>query len=340
MSDGEAPETAPKTVDEVARATGCSPTTVRLVVGGKGERYRIKAETRARIESYVATHGLVVNHAARSLKLKRSEAIGLVVPDLANPFFARVGAELEDRCRARGLVLLTASTKEDPERERRAVAGLAARGVDGLMIAACRPQASLAEASPRRPIPTVLIDRAFPELGLPTVVGDNRDSAKRLTERLFGESHGPIRFLCGRPDLPSIADRIRGFLDAHRAAGRGDAAAHVHPADVDDARAGIATMRRLLADGVPPVFMCSSMHMLEGALTAIVSTVGRVPAATVIGTFDHHPLLDFVPNRIVSVRQDEAGIAERAFALLCEGIDGEASPAVTEVVPSRLADHW
>ncbi len=340
MSDGEGPEGAPKTVDEVARATGCSPTTVRLVVSGQGERYRIKAETRARIESYVAAHGLVVNHAARSLRTKRSDAIGLIVPDLANPFFARVGAELEDRCRARGLVLLTASTKEDPEREGRAVAGLAARGVDGLVIAACRPQASLAAASRRRPITTVLIDRAFPVLGLPTVVGDHRASAKRLTERLFAESRGPIRFLCGRPDLPSIADRIAGFLDAHRAAGRGDATELIRSVEVDDARAGSAAMRGLLADGVPPVFMCSSMHMLEGALSAIVSTVGRIPAATVIGTFDHHPLLDFVPNRIVSVRQNEAGIAERAFALLAAAIDGEGASAVVDVVPSRLADHW
>jgi LacI family fructose operon transcriptional repressor len=341
MSDGELPKGEPKTVDEVARATGCSPTTVRLVLAGRAEHYRIKAETRARIEAYVADHGVVVNHAARSLKLRRSEAVGLIVPDLANPFFARLTAELEERCRRHGLVLLTASTREDAGRERQAVDGLLARGVDGLVVAACRPETSLSGLPRRRRPAVVMIDRAFPDLAFPCVVGDHADSARRLTERLLAAGRGGVEFLCGHPELPSIAARIEGFLAAHRAAGFTGAEARVHRAEQDEVAAGTLLMTALVAarGDVPPVLMCSSMPILEGALAAIVTTVGRLPAEVVIGTFDHHRLLDFVPNRILSVRQDEAGIAERAFARLAEQMDGGVASVLRDVVPGRIAEH-
>ena len=128
----------PKTVEEIARETGFSITTVRFVINGQSEKYRISEKTRKQIEDYVAIHGYSLNHAARSLKLKRSDTIGLVVPDLANAFFARFMAAFEIRCRKRNLLLLTVSSHDDPDLESRAVTSLLARGVDGLVIAPCQ----------------------------------------------------------------------------------------------------------------------------------------------------------------------------------------------------------
>lgn len=340
MSEAERPAPSdPKTVGEIAAATGYSPTTVRLVVGGQSERYRIKSETRERIERYVAEHGLRINHAARSLKLRRSEAIGLVVPDLANAFFARLTAELEERCRAHGLVLLTASSREEQEREIRAIEGLTARGVDGLVVASCRASATFASARRRGRTAMVLVDRALADAPVPTVVGDNEGSARRLTERLL--EHGPVDFLAGCPRLPSIADRIRGFGTTLAAAGIGDAEQRIHRSDTDDVAAGATLMTRLITTrgAVPGVFMCSSLLMLDGALQAIVAACGRLPPEVVIGTFDHHPLLDFVANRILSIRQDEPAIAERAFRCLLAQIDGAPAQPERHVVPGRLTDH-
>ena len=327
----------PKTLAEIAAATGFSRTTVRFVVAGEAERHRIKAETRARIEAYVADHGLVVDHTARSLRTRRSEAIGLVVPDLANPFFARLTAELEERCRASGRVLLTASSHEDPEREGRAVTGLIERGVDGLVVAPCRPPAAFRGLRREGRPALVMVDRAYPASPWPTVVSDNEASAFRLTRRLIEIVRGPVEFFCACPALPSIAARLAGYRAAARVAGVAPA---VLTTDRDEVEAGARLIAaRLATGGLPRAVMCSSLMMLEGVLGEVAHRFKRVPADLVVGTFDHHPLLEALPIRILSVRQDEAGIAERAFACLIAQIDGGRREAIGHVVEGRLVER-
>ena len=128
----------PKTIEEIARDTGFSVTTIRLIANGRAAKYRISKSTQQIVEDHIRRYGYVVNHTARSLKLQRTDTIGLVVPAISNAFFARLMGELERLCRSRGLVLLTASTYEDPAQEELAVHSLLARGVDGMIIAPCR----------------------------------------------------------------------------------------------------------------------------------------------------------------------------------------------------------
>lgn len=330
----------PRTIAEIAEATGFSRTTVRFVVAGQAERHRIKAETRERIEACVAAHGLVVDQTARSLRTRRSEAVGLVVPDLANPFFARLTAELEDRCRATGRVLLTASGHEDPEREAQAVAGLLGRGVDGLVVAPCRPPTAFEALRRSRRTAVVMVDRAHPKSPWSTVVSDNEAAAHRIAARLIELSGGDVDLLCACPDLPSIADRLAGFRAAARAAGLTGTEARIHVAPRDEPRAGGALMREILAHGRrPKALMCTSLLMLEGALSELASRFGRLPDDLVLGTFDHHPLLDALPVRILSLRQDEAAIAERAFACLLAEMEGGPREAIRHVVPGRLVER-
>jgi LacI family fructose operon transcriptional repressor len=332
--------TGPRTIAEIAEATGFSRTTVRFVVSGQAERHRIKAETRHRIEAYVAAHGLVVDHTARSLRTRRSEAVGLVVPDLANAFFARLTAELEDRCRATGRVLLTASSHEDPEREAQAVAGLVGRGVDGLVVAPCRPPAAFRGFRRGGRTALVMIDRAHAEAPWPTVVSDNEPAARHIAARLIELSDGAVDLLCACPELPSIADRLAGFRAAATAAGLAGVEDRIHTTARDEPSAAADLMAALLASGRRPrALMCSSLLMLEGALSELVARFGRLPDDLVLGTFDHHPLLDALPVRILSLRQDERAIAERAFACLLAEMDGAAREPVRHVVPGRLVER-
>ncbi|MDK9698191.1 MAG: substrate-binding domain-containing protein, partial [Siculibacillus sp.] len=330
----------PRTIAEIAEATGFSRTTVRFVVSGQAERHRIKAETRVLIEDHVARHGLVVDHTARSLRTRRSEAVGLVVPDLANAFFARLTAELEERCHASGRGLLTASSHEDPEREAQAVAGLIGRGVDGLVVAPCRPPAAFKGLRRGGRTALVMVDRAHEHSPYPTVVSDNADAARRIAARLIEIAGDSVDLLCACPELPSIADRLAGFRAAAETAGLGAIAERIHATDRDEPGAGAALMAAILAGGHRPrALMCSSLLMLEGALSEIVSRFGRLPGDLVLGTFDHHPLLDALPVRILSLRQDERGIAERAFACLLAEMEGGPRVAVRHVVPGRLVER-
>lgn len=325
-----------KTADEIARETGFSITTVRLVINGQSDKYRISAKTQKVIEDYIAIHGYSVNHAARSLKLRRSDTIGFVVPDLANAFFARLMASLEVLCRERDLLLLTVSSHDDPELERRAVANLLARGVDGLVIAPCQPMLPRLENRGRAPI--VMFDRDYGSALYPTVVSDNVQGAQEMTRRMLGEVQTPFPFLCGHADSPSIQDRISGFNAACSAFGIADSNALIRLDGEDSTAAGRRLMDALLGDeqAPPPAFMCSSLLVLEGALQQLKARTGRIDPRIMIGTFDDHTMLDLLPNRVVSIRQNEAALAGRIFAQLVVPAAQRKRPGARDVVAGAL----
>lgn len=320
----------PKTVDEIARETGFSVTTVRLVINGQSEKYRISGKTRQIVEDCVAEHGVSLNHTARSLKLNRSDTVGFVVPDLSNAFFARLMASIEGLCRARNLLLLTVASHEDPVLENRGVASLLARGVDGLVIAPCQAAVLPQLAKSRKRTSVVMIDRDYGSGLFPTVVSDNRHGGKLLAGRMLEESRGQaFPFLCGHAESPSIQDRIRGFSEACR--GEAGGARDLILMEADDSPAAGRRMMRSLIDGAgqaPRAFMCSSLLILEGALQQLQSQMGRIDPGILIGTFDDHTMLDLLPNPVFSIRQNETALAARIFECLSgPGVEKAASPS-------------
>jgi D-fructose-responsive transcription factor len=328
-----------KSVEEIARETGFSITTVRLVIYGQSEKYRISAKTTRRIEDYIALHGYSINHAARSLKLRRSETIGFVVPDLANPFFARLMAALEILCRKRNLLLLTVASHEDPELEDRAVDNLLARGVDGLVVAPCQAVTTRRQAKAEKAgVSIVMLDRDYSPSLYPTVLSDNYQAGLKLTRKMLREADGACHFLCGHAESPSIQDRIRGFMAACEKKRIADGARLIRRDAEDSALAGRKMMYALI-DSLrqpPPAFMCSSLLVLEGALQQIKSQIGRIDKDLLIGTFDDHTMLDLLPNRVLSIRQNEAALAKRVFERLIAPKKRNKSAVPHDIVPSEL----
>jgi DNA-binding LacI/PurR family transcriptional regulator len=324
-----------KTVEEVALATGVSITTVRLVTNGQAGRYRISARTQQRVRDYIDTHGLRVNQVARSLKLQRSEAIGLVIPEISNPFFARLMAELEALCRERGLVLLTASTQEDPDRVTRAVDTLIARGVDGLIVApSTKSDYAAVLARPGRPH-LVFVDRVFGSPPWIAVASDHYRTSLDLTAAMHAVEPGPIAFLCANPVLPSIAARLRGF---RKAAKPGDFALKATTDDVAAGRqlmADLLTRHSLGSHGV----LCSSLLVLEGALKEVRARGRSVPPHLLLGTYDDHPMLDFLPCRVVSAAQDIGGIARSVLDVLRLQNEVVTSPSTPILLSGTLVER-
>jgi len=326
-----------KTIDEISKDTGFSRTTITMVLNGRAERYRISAKTRGIIEDYVALHGCVINHTARSLKLRRSDVIGFVAPDLANAFFARLMAALEVFCGENGLVLVTTSTHEDPETEKRALENLAARGVDGVILAPCGATGPKTPLLGRRKTPLVIIDRARGGGAVPIVTTDHEGAALIVARDMMAAA-GSLAFLCGQEDNPSIQDRIRGFRAAAAERGLSEGEAPVATAPKDSADAGRALMEALSKRlGRPPrAFLCSSLLVLEGALRQLKASLGSIPGDMLIGTFDWHGLLDALPNPVWAMRQDEVALARAAFDRLRERMDGATGPAPIVTIPGEL----
>lgn len=329
-----------KTVEEIARACNVSVTTVRLIINGQAGRYRISTATQGRVQAYIDAFGYVINHTARSLKRRRSDMLGLIVPRLTNPFFAELATVLEAECRGSGYQLIIVSTDNETTQESTLCDTLLARGVDGLFVASGSAASQNALETRRKPI--VFLDRDFGERHyFPAVISDNYGGSRALSAHVLGITEAPLFLLCGNPALPTTRARINGFVDAHVERSRPLVTDAILSGRNNSWNEGFRLMGALSArhSGTPPVLLASSLPILEGALHFLRSTTGGIPETMIIGTFDDHHMLDFLPNRVFSVAQNAGSMAKTALDLMFPILEGTPPPLEAITVPTRLVER-
>lgn len=326
-----------KTVEQIATALNISITTVRLVLNNKAQQYRISSKTQARINEYVGENGYTVNHAARSLKLNKTETLALVIPRLSNVFFATLAEKLEIRCREAGYQLMISCTYSNIKDENALVDALIARNVDGLFIVPSSKQ-SLKHHLKRLSKPLVLLDRDFGLTDISLVMSDNRRGSEALTEAMLKTGQMPLFFMAGDVEQPTIKERMDGYEAALSAHGFTDFRSWILEAAHNRREDGEMLMRNFLErhQAAPPAFIASSLPVLEGALSILRSHFGFIPADVNIGTFDEHPMLGFLSNNIWSVRQSEDEWVETAFDAMQRALLGEKSEWQRAIVPMTL----
>lgn len=325
-----------KTVEQIAKALGISITTVRLVLNGKAGQYRISAKTQSRIDSYVGEYGYTINHAARSLKLNKTDTLGLIIPRLSNLFFSTLAEKLEIRCREAGYQLTTSCTYSDSERENTLVVTMQQRNVDGLFVVPSSLQAQNHHLK-RFTKPLVFLDRDFSDSEVALVVSDNVNGSAALTHAMIDAGKLPLFFMAGDIQQPTIKQRLQGFTEVLAGHGINEDAAWVLTAQHNRREDGQLLMQRFfsLHQDAPPAFIASSLPVLEGALNSLRERYGYIPAEMNIGTFDEHPMLGFLPNNTWSMRQDEDAWVEHAFQAMTKAIEGDTTP-VKSVIPMTL----
>ena len=309
-----------KTVEQIASDLNLSVTTVRLVLNGKAEQYRISVKTQTRINEYVERYGYIINHSARSLKLNKTDTLGLIVPNISNVFFATLAEKLEQRCRRSGYQLTISCTYDDVDYENKLTKAFIARNVDGLFIV---PSTLENQQHHLRKIrkPMVLLDRDFKYTDNALVESNNISGGEKLTQNILEAGQAPVWFLLGDAGLPRISDRLTGYLNALEKKG----ITHrdwVREGPVNTPEGGYVIMEKLIEEqGCPQAFIASSLPVLEGAVRAIRDRLGAVPPEINIGTFDEHPMLGFLANNVWSMQQDENAWAEKAFEMMLSAIE-------------------
>src|SRR5882672_5827391 len=175
------------TVRAVAKLAGVSPMTVSRVVNGSTQ---VKEETRGRVQRAIDELDYVPNRLARGLTSSKSGTIGLIVPDVVNPFFTMVLRGAEAAARRAGYRLLVCDSANDSRREREYIEDLVSYRVDGLLVAPASERSKVGLLPLlRRGFPFVLIDRSIIDLKCDSVQSDNVTGARLLTLSLCTESH-------------------------------------------------------------------------------------------------------------------------------------------------------
>ncbi|WP_413282767.1 LacI family DNA-binding transcriptional regulator [Vibrio sp. MA40-2] len=312
-----------KTISEIANEMGVSTTTVKLVVNGQATRYRIAKRTQDKIKKYIDEYGIIINHTARSLKLKKTNTLGLVVPRLTNIFFSLMTEWLEYQCVQKGYQLITVCTDSDPVREQKVIKKLVERGVDGLFIVSSTKEQQRVTARNIVDKPILFLDRDFKIDGQSTVVSDNYFGFFELSRTILKKSVHEIYMICGDTELPSIKDRLQGFVDGHHKLQQPLTSNWLHAVPHNRFQDGYEGMSQLINElnRLPESIVFSSLPILEGGLHFIKQRYGVIPHNLVIGTFDDHTMLEFLPNTVISVQQDAKSIAEHASSIMNSAIE-------------------
>ena len=314
------------TIGDVARMAGVSTTTVSRHLAG--QRIREAAAVQATIE----TLDFRANEVARSLKSGVTRSIGLVVPDVSNPFFAAVAKGVESVSRQLELNVFLSNTDESVERERAVLQGLVGR-VDGVILVPAREETDNTAELRRANVPIVLLDRRLRGGNdLDSVLVDSPGGAAQAAEHLLSLGHRRIGLISGPLDTTPGRERHDGFMAALGAAEVELDPTLIRIGDFKLESGYQATLRLLgLPSAVTAIFAANNL-MSIGALRALHHLGIRVPDELSFIGFDDLELAELLspPLSVISRPAVEQGVL--AMRLLRNRIEGAGSPKAQHIV--------
>jgi len=317
---------------DVASTAGVSVKTVSRVVN---DEPGVRPDTAARVDAAIAQLGFARNDLARGLRRGRAGALGLIIEDVANPFYSAVARAVEDVAHERGHILITGSCEEDPSRERQLALGLLRRLVDALLIVPAGSDHRYLMPDLRAETPIVFLDR--PPEGLPadSVLVDNHGGARAAVEHLVQRGHERIGFVGDPPALYTARVRLDGYRTALADAGIAVREELIR-AGSHDAVAAEQSGRELLAlpeSDRPTALFSSNNRNTIGVLRALRDA----PRPVALVGFDDFELADMLATPVTVVRNAPEEMGRIAAELAYARLDGDgARQPVERIVPCEL----
>ncbi len=319
------------TIQDLARAAGVSTSTASRSVSGNGY---VAAEVRARVLDAAERIGYVPNGTARSLRSRTSRAIGVLISDLRNPFYANLAAGIEEQLRSAGYHVIVVNNDGQPKAEIEGAQTFLGMRVSGAILTPVSDRAvrMLLDDS----IPVVQADRMVAGLSSDAVLVDNARGAREVTQHLIELGHTRIALLIDETKWTTGAGRLAGYRAALRGARlpldrRLVVPTKFHPAAAMEA-AGALLNRH---PDVTAIFAANNL-LAEGAFQALQERGLRIPTDVSLVAFDDVPWMSMVSPRITTVDQHTDMVGRTSAQLILERISGSApaQPTVRYVEPS------
>jgi LacI family transcriptional regulator len=308
------------TLSEVARRAGVGTTTVSRVINGG---MRVDPRTLARVRKAIEALGYMPNQAARILKGHRTKTIGLIIPSIADPFFASCAEAAQVIARTHDSLLIVTTTHNEPDAEIESVKVLMQHQTDGLIVApANTDNSALRNLLVRAAVPVVALDRPLLHSSIPFVVADNFAGANLATQHLIGHGYRRIACLTGENTLYTIRERISGYRQAVEAAGL--------PVILDDSVTDYLSVelsiRAMLASGTPPDAIFTLKNSITISTFEVMQKLGiTIPDSIALLGYDDFELAETLRPSITVVRQPIEEIGRMAAEILFEELQARGA---------------
>ena len=323
------------TLRDVAERAGVSLATVSRVLNGATTVDPALAE---RVRSAAGDLGYRANLLARGLRQQRTNIVGIVVPQIANPFFSALMQAVSRRLRATSRTLLLADAEDDPDVEAAALDRLADHGVDGLLLAPVDEHASgAAAARVADRVPMIFLDRAAEGVAADLVSVDQKAGMDAVLSHLAVDGPARTRLVSAAPVDSVARERAEAYASAV-ASGR---VRDTHEPLLGSFTSGWGQQaaRCLLDAGeLPEALVCGNDLIAIGALTVLTEHGVAVPADVRVTGFDDVGLATVTTPRLTTVRQPLDGLANAAVALLEDRIERgtQAPPRQRRLAPDLI----
>lgn len=303
------------TIKNIARLAGVSVSTVSRAMNNT---FDVGAETRERILRLAAEHGYRANSVARGLVTQKLYTIGLIVPDISNPFFSEIAVGVERRARALGYNVIFCNSGNDPDMERESIAMLRGKMVDGLIASLSRENVAELASIEAAGFPLVQLDRSLPSAKTAAVLVDNRASGYFATKHLLDLGHRRIAHFTGNLATQSANDRLRGFMQAVQEYDL-NSDEYLICEGTFSVESGSQLFNQLLERGQRPsaIFAASDLQAL-GVISAAFDAGIIVPDELSVIGHDDIPLAALVRPRLTTMAQPKDKLGEISVNLLVE----------------------
>ncbi|OON71773.1 LacI family DNA-binding transcriptional regulator [Streptomyces tsukubensis] len=317
------------TMKDVAARAGVGLKTVSRVVNGEPG---VTPDTERRVQDAIDALGFRRNDSARVLRKGRTASIGLVLEDLADPFYGPLSRAVEEVAREHGALLINGSSAEDPEREQELVLALCARRVDGLVVIPAGDDHRYLEPEIAAGVATVFVDRPAGGIDADVVLSDSFGGARDGVRHLLDHGHHRVGFIGDQPRIHTAAERLRGYRAAMEDAGIATEDRWISLGVTDPVR--VAEAAEAMLTGQDPVTAIFAGN--NRVTVTVVRVLAEFPREVALVGFDDFELADLLRPGVTVVAQDAARLGRTAAERLFQRLEG--APYATERIdlPTRL----
>jgi len=314
------------TIRDVARLAGVSTATVSFVIN---EKAHVSEELKRRVLDAIDALNYHPNNVARSLKVRRTQTIGMVVPQITNPFFGEIMTGVEYEAHKSGYSVIFCNSNEDPALETLHLNILFERRVDGILLSSSNPL-HFADRHAKRRSPVVFVDRAPPGYLGAAVVGDNLVASQEAARHLIRLGHSRIAIITGPLDLQICVERLEGFRQGLQEAALPLSDDYVKCGDFRSESGYLTGLELMRLPNPPTAIFCCNNSMTLGLMRALGKLGIPCPErVSVLGFDDFEWAASFRPQ-LTAVAQPTREMGRLATEILIQEIEQQKGEAGNE----------
>lgn len=325
-----------KSISDIAKELNISVTTVSFIINGKAEEKRISKELTERVLIHIEKVGYRPNPNARSLRTGKTNTIGLMVENIANPFFGKIARKIEEEAYKNGYRILYCSTDNDTEKTKDLIQMFRERQVDGYIISPPKGIEEDIAALVNEGIPVVAFDRKVENLTVNSVLIDNHFGTYHATQHLV-KNYTNIGFITLDSDQTQMNDRLSGYLRAIEENGLNTYVKPV-PYKLVDADIQGQISQYLIENPQIDALVFATNYLAINGLKALRLLYPIQPSPIGIVAFDNHDLFELYTPSITTIAQPINEIANTAIQLLMKKLKKPKNKDIEQIILSTVLE--